>query len=190
MDKAFLAQRAGQRRFDGADQPGGAVTDDQQRRPQPPAAQFIEELTPGVGGLAAAGGQGDEHRLAAGVDAPGGQHRLGAGAGVHLEHRGVQEQVVQHHPVQRPGPPGFELAADRLADPRHRRLRQRRLRAEGVGEGVLHVPDRQAADEPGDHQRLQRIRLGDRRPEQLRRERLRWCPAASAARRSPARRWS
>ena len=90
---------------------------------------------------------------------------------MHLEHRGVQEQVVQHHPVQRPGPPGFELPADRLADPRHRRLAQGRLRAQGIGEGSLHVPDRQAADEAGDHQRLQRIRLGHRRPEQLRRER-------------------
>ena len=157
---------------DGADQPGGAVGDDQQRRPQPPAGQLIQEVTPGVGRFGSAGGQGYEYGLAFGVDAPCGQDGLGAGAGVHLEHGGVQEQVVQHHAVQRPGPPRLELPADRLADPRDRRLRQGRLGAQGISEGVLHVPDRQATDEPGDHQRFQRIAPGHRRAEQPGRERL------------------
>jgi len=35
---------------------------------------------------------------------------------VHLEHRGVQEQIIQRRAVQRPGPPRLELLADHLAD--------------------------------------------------------------------------
>jgi hypothetical protein len=49
---------------------------------------------------------------------------------------------------------------------------KRCLGAERVGEGVLDIADRQPAHEPGDHQRLQGIRLRDGLAEQLRRERL------------------
>ena len=103
MDQAFLAQRPGQYRLGGIDQPGGAIGDDQQRRAQPPAAEPVEEVAPRVSGLAAAGGQRDKYRCAVGGDAPRGEHRLGPGTGMHLEHRGVQEQVVQLHAVQAPG---------------------------------------------------------------------------------------
>ena len=44
----------------------------------------------------------------------------------------------------------MELVLDRLADPAHRRLRDRRLGAERLGEAGLDVTDRQAADEAGD----------------------------------------
>ena len=91
MNQTTLAQRAGQTGFGGVDQPGRAVGDDQQRRAQSAAGELVEEVSPGVRRLAAAGGQGDEHRRAFGGDAPRGQHRFGAGARVHLEHAGVQE---------------------------------------------------------------------------------------------------
>jgi hypothetical protein len=53
-----------------------------------------QEVVPGAGGLAGAGGRADERGLAIGGDAPGRQHRLGRGAGGHPEEQGVQEQVV------------------------------------------------------------------------------------------------
>jgi hypothetical protein len=84
----------------------------------------------------------------------------GPGAAVHLEAGAIQEQVVQLDLVQTPGRPAVELIPDRLTDPAHGGLAQRSLRAEGVGEGGLHVAHRQAAHEPSDHQRFQRIRLG------------------------------
>ena len=55
--------------------------------------------------------------LPGGGDAPGGQHRLGASTGVHLEHRGVQEQVIQLEIVQTPRRPSLELLPDGLAHP-------------------------------------------------------------------------
>ena len=91
---------------------------------------------------------------------------------MHLEQAGVQEQVVQLQLVQPPRGPRLELVADRLAHPRDCRLGQRRLGAQRVGQGVLHIAHRQAAHEPGDHQRLQRVGLGDALAEQLRGERL------------------
>ena len=41
------------------------------------------------------------------------------------------------------------------------------LRAQRVGEGLLHVPDRQPADERGDDQGLQGVRLGHVVPNSL-----------------------
>ncbi len=172
MDQTALPQRAGQAGLGGVDQPGRAVGDDQQRRAQPTRLEFVEEVAPGVGRLRSAGGQSDEYRRAFGGDAPRGQHRFGTGTGVHLEHGSVQEQVVQFQLVQAPRRPGLELLGDRLADPRDRRLRQSRLGAERIGQGVLHVAHRQATHEPGDHQRLQRVGLGDALAEQLRGEPL------------------
>jgi hypothetical protein len=86
--------------------------------------------------------------------------------------RRIQEQVVQRQIIEAAFPPPRELVLDLLAHPRHRRLRQRRLGAERVGEGGLDIPHRQAAHEPGDHPRLQRVRLGDPDAEQPRGERL------------------
>jgi hypothetical protein len=91
---------------------------------------------------------------------------------VHLEVRRIKEQVVQRDVVELAFPPPRELVLDLLAHPRHRRLRQRRLGAERVGEGGLDIPYRQAAYEPSDHQRLQRVRLCDPGAEQPRGERL------------------
>ena len=86
MDQAALPQRAGQGGLGGVDQPGRAIGDNQQRWAQPPRAQFVEEIAPGIGGLGTPGGQRDEHRRPVGGDAPRGQHRFGAGTGVHPEH--------------------------------------------------------------------------------------------------------
>jgi hypothetical protein len=54
-----------------------------------------QEVVPGAGGLAGAGGQADERGLAIGSDAPSRQYGLGRGAAGHPEERGVQEQVAQ-----------------------------------------------------------------------------------------------
>jgi hypothetical protein len=143
-----------------------------QRGGQAAVFQVGEEVVPGVGGFAGAGGQADEGGLAAGGDAPGGQDRLGRGAGVHPEERGVQIQVVQRDAVQATARPGLVFVLDLAADRRHCRLGDRRLVAQRLGQGGLDVADRQAAHERGDHQRLQRVRLGHVRPEQPRRERL------------------
>jgi hypothetical protein len=79
--------------------------------------ELVEEVAPRVGGLAAAGGQRDEHRRAGGGQTPRREHRFGARARVHLEHGGVQEQVVQLEVVQAPSRPAVELLADGLTDP-------------------------------------------------------------------------
>ena len=100
MDETALTQCLRVGLLDRGDQAGGAVGDDQQRGGQAAVFQVGQEGVPGVGGLAGAGGQADERGLAAGGDAPGGQHRLGRGAGVHPEEAGVQEQVVQGDAVQ------------------------------------------------------------------------------------------
>ena len=88
----MLAQRAAHRALDGADQPGRAVRDDQQRSSQPALTQPGQKARPGIPGLARGGLQPDKHRFAVGVDAPGGQHRLGRGVGVVLEMAAVQKQ--------------------------------------------------------------------------------------------------
>ena len=55
--------------------------------------------------------------VAVGVDAPGGQHRLGGGVGVVLEVATVEEQVVQLNVVETAGTPRLELNFDLSADP-------------------------------------------------------------------------
>jgi hypothetical protein len=170
VDQTPLAQRAGEAGLGGVDQAAGTIGDDQQRRAQPATLEFLQEVAPGVGGLAAARGEPEEHRLALGGDAPRSQHRLRPGAGVHLAAGAVEEQVVQLDLVQTPGRPAVELVLDRLTDPAHGGLAQRSFRAEGVGEGGLHVAHRQAAHKPSDHQRLQRIRLGHPGAKESRRE--------------------
>ena len=166
MDDTSLPQGPGVSLLDGRDQPGRAVGDDQQRGGQAPVFEIGEEAVPGIGGLARAGGQADEGGLAAGGDAPGGQHRLGRRAGVHPEEAGVQEQVVQRHLLQSAQRPGLILALDGLADRRHGGLGDRGLIPQRVGQGGLHVPYRQAAHEGRDHQRFESVRLGDVRAEQ------------------------
>jgi hypothetical protein len=173
MDKAPLAQRRRHGALGGADQPGRAVGDDQQRAGQAALAQVTQEPVPRVARLPGRGVQADERRLAPGGDPPRGQHRLGRRVGVVLEEAGVQEQVVQLDAIQPPVPPRLVLGPDLLADPRHRRLADRRVRAARLRQGRLCVPDRQPADEPGDNQGLQRVGLGYPGPEQGRGELLR-----------------
>ena len=74
-----------------------------------------------------------------------------------VAHTAVEEQVLERHLRQVATLPGVELVLDRLAHPADSRLGQGRLRSQSVGQAGLHVPDRQAPDEPGDHQRLQRV---------------------------------
>src|SRR5262245_44440634 len=176
MDQTALTQRRGVNLLDRADQAGGAVADDQQRAGQAAVAQVGEEVLPGVERVAGSRRQADEGGLAVGGDAPGGQHRLGRGAGVHPEEAGVQEQVVHHDAVQAPPCPRLVLVLDLAADARHGGLGDRGLVAERLGQGRLHVADRQAADERGDHQALQRVCLGDVGAEQPGRERLTGAP--------------
>ena len=166
MDKAPLAQRPGVGLLDRGDQPGRAVGDDQQRAGQAAVLEILQEVVPGVGGFPGPGRQADECGLAAGGDAPGGQHRLGRGAGVHAEEAGIQEQVVEHHFVQAAAGPGLVLVLDLLADARHRGLGDRGLVTKRIGQGGLDVPDRQAPDEGGDHGGLKGVRLGDVAAEQ------------------------
>jgi hypothetical protein len=91
---------------------------------------------------------------------------------MHAEEAGVQEQVVQGDAVQPPPRPCLVLVLDLLADRRHGGLGDRGLIAQRLGQRGLHVPHRQAADERGDHERLERIGLGDVRAEQPGGERL------------------
>jgi hypothetical protein len=58
------------------------------------------------------------------------------------------------------GLPSVELVLDRLTHPRHRRLAQRCFGAQRIRQRRLDITNPQAADEPGDDQRLQRVRLG------------------------------
>ena len=153
-------------------QPGGAIRDDQHRVAQPALGEPVKEARPSVGGFGPTGLQPDKHWLAIGGDAPRRQHRLTPRAGVHLEHGRVQKQVVQVEVIQPPLAPRRQLLANGPAHRRDRRLAQRRLRAEGIGQRRLHIPGRQSAHEPGNHQRLQRIRPGDALAEQPRAELL------------------
>jgi hypothetical protein len=54
---------------------------------------------------------------------------------VHLEVAAIQEQVVEPYRAEIAVPPGLELLTDPLADAADRRLRQRRLRPEDLGQG-------------------------------------------------------
>jgi hypothetical protein len=91
---------------------------------------------------------------------------------VHPEVGAVQEQVLQLDPAQIPQLPGVELGLDRLTDAADGRLRQRRLWTQRLGQRGLHVANRQAADEPRQHQRLQRVGTRHALAEQPGRERL------------------
>ena len=166
MNKTPLAQCLRVGLLDRGDQAWRPVGDDQQRAGQAPVLQVGQEACPGVGGLAAARGQADEGGLAAGGDTPGGQHRLGRGAGVHPEEARVQEQVIEGDLIEPAPCPRLVLLLDLLADGRHGGFGDRGLVAKRLGQGGFRVADRQAADEGGDHQGFQRVRLGHVRPEQ------------------------
>ena len=71
---------------------------------------------PGIGGLPGARSHADERGLAAGGDPPRGQDRLGRGAGVHPEERGVQEQVIRRDAAEPETRPGGVLPLDLPAD--------------------------------------------------------------------------
>jgi hypothetical protein len=145
MDQAALPQRGRPDLLDRADQPGGAVGDDQQRRAQPAACR--SRGNPRQASVELGGGaiQANQDRLAVGGDRPGAQHRLGAGPVVVAEMGAVHEHTQRVQADQRAGPPGGELALDGFADPADRRARHGRLRAERLRQAGLHVPGRQPA---------------------------------------------
>jgi hypothetical protein len=144
-----------------------------QRAGQAAVFEVGQEAVPGAGGLPGPGRQADERGLALGGDAPGGQHRLGRGAGVRPEEGGVQERVIQHHRIQAAGRPCLILLGDLLADGRDGGFGDRGLVAQRIGQGGLHVPDRQAPDEGRNDQGFESIGLGDVAAERAGRERLR-----------------
>jgi hypothetical protein len=80
---------------------------------------------------------------------------------MHPKKGSIQEQVVQHDIIQGAPRPGVVLGLDRLAYLRDSRFRDRGLIAERVGEGGLHIAHRQPAHERRNHQRFQRVGLGD-----------------------------
>ena len=135
--------------------------------PSPPVGQVLEEPSPGVGGLGRPRPKAEEDRLAVGVDAPGGQHRLGLGLGVHLEEAAVQVEVVEPHRGQVAPAPGVELGPKALADPADGGAADGRLLAEDLGQHRLHVTVRQPPHPAGDDQRFQRVGPGDALAEQL-----------------------
>ena len=124
VHQAALPQRLGEHHLDRADQPGGAVGDHQQRRPQAAGDQLAEEAGPRVVALVGAGCQPQQHRAALSGDAPGGKHRLGRRPWMHPKMRAVQEQVLQLDPAKVAGRPGVELVLCRLADAADGRLRR------------------------------------------------------------------
>jgi hypothetical protein len=85
VDQAPLAQAGGECPVEGAGEPGAPSLIPSSGGPQATLGEVGEEVVPGVGGLRCRGRQTHEHRLAVDIDAPGGQHRLGRRAGVHLE---------------------------------------------------------------------------------------------------------
>jgi methionyl aminopeptidase len=117
VDGATLAQAGREDQLDRGDQAGGTVGDDQKRWAQPAGHHAVQEGFPGVGGLAGAGLEADQHRPALAGDPPGGQHRLGPRSFVHTEVRAVQEQVLEGDLRQVSDTPGVDLDLDRLADP-------------------------------------------------------------------------
>jgi len=172
VDQTALTQCLGVSLLDRGDQAWRPVADDEQRGSQAAVLQIGQEGSPGVGGLAGARREADEGGLAAGGDAPGGQHRLGRGARVHAEEAGVQEQVIEDDLIQAPPRPALVLLLDLAANGRDGGLGDRGLIPERPGEGGLHIPHRQAAHKRGDDQRLQGVRLGHVAAEQAGGERL------------------
>jgi hypothetical protein len=89
---------------------------------------------------------------------------------VHLEVRGVQEQVVQGDLVESARAPGGELVADGLADPADGGAGQRGLGAEHLGQGRFDVAVRQPAHPTRDDQGLERVGPGHAGAEERRAE--------------------
>ena len=166
MDHTALSKAVGEHELHGGDEAGRAVGNDQQRRPQAPGHHAVEEAPPGVGGLRGARLQAHQHGATLGGHAPCRQHRLGPGAVVVAEVGAVQVEVLQGDVGQVALLPDVELGLDGLTHPAHRRLRQRGLGAEGVGQGRLDVADGQAADEAGDDQGLQGVGPAHPHPQQ------------------------
>jgi hypothetical protein len=172
VDQAALPQRPWERQLHGADQPGRAVGDDQQRHVQPARFEVVEEARPRVGALIAARRQAEQDWAALGGHAPRGEHRLGGCARMHPKVRTVQEQVIQLDVAKVAPLPGVELVLDDLADPVHGRLAQRGLGTERLGQRGLDITDAQAAHKAGQHERFQRVGAGHAPAQQPGGERL------------------
>ena len=158
-----------------ADQPGRTIGHDQPRRREPAADEIAAELDPVLLGLPRS--QPHRNQLPGAVlgNAPGADHALLRAARPDREVDRVEEQhdqvdVVERAPTERLKPL-VQLRADR------RDCRLRRPPEPGLLAERLDVTHRQAAHEPADHQRLERV--GPQQPlavplrEQLRDERHR-----------------
>ena len=166
MHQAALVQAGRKAALDRRAQAFAAVGDHQQRGAEPAVGQVGQQPSPGVGRLGRARGQAQEAGLAAGVDAPGHQHRLGLGLGVHLEERAVQVQVVDAGALKVAAPPGVELGAQALADPAGGGAADARILAEDLDQHRLDIAVGQAPHPAGDDQGLQRVGPGDPLAEQ------------------------
>lgn len=167
MDDAALAQGPGKHLLDGGDQARCAVGDDEERVAETSVHQVLQEPPPGLGRLRGCGHQPHEVAFPVGVDPPGAQDRLGRGVLVELEVGAVQEQVIETVARQVTPSEGVELVFDLLADPRHRRLGQRRFVAEHLFQGGFDVTVRQPAHPGRDDQGLEGVGAGHPHLEQL-----------------------
>ena len=192
VDQAALAQAGREARLEGADEAGGAVADAQQRRAAGPRAVRSARKSSQASVDSDAAGARPTNTGWPSVSMPQAASTGSAGApGCILKWRAVQEQVVEPHAGQVAGPPGVELArGSRCADPAHRRLRQRRLGAEHLGQGGLDVAVRQAPHPAGDDQGLQRVGAGHARRRTAGSRTPRRCRAAWAAAARPRPSWS
>jgi hypothetical protein len=166
VDPAALVQAGREAALDRRAQALAAVGDDQQRGAELAVGEVRQQRPPGVGRLGRARGQAQEHWLAAGVDAPGHQHRLGPGLGMHLEERPVQVQVVDAGARQVAAAPGVELGAQALADPAGGGAADARILPEDLDQHRLNIAVGQAPHPAGDDQGLQRVGAADALAEQ------------------------
>ena len=173
VNGAVLAIGARPDLLDRRDQARGAVGDDQPWRGEPAADQIAAELEPVLLGLARPQAHGNQLSVAVFGDSPGADHALLRAARADRQVDRVEEQHDQVDVVERAATERLEPLVQLRADRRHGRLRG--LPEPGLFAQRLDVAHRQAAHEPADHQRLQRV--GPQQPlavplrEQLRDER-------------------
>ncbi len=155
VHRAALTVGLGPELLDRADQAGGAVGDDQQRRAEAAAGERAAEAEPVLFCLAHPQADIQEHPLAIFGDSPGAEHTLLRPAGTDGQEDGVEEEVDQAQAGEVALAEGLKALFELPAEPgggRARHLSQACLLAER-----LDVAHREAADEGADHQRLQRL---------------------------------
>src|SRR6516164_130934 len=156
VNGAVLAIGARPDLLDRADQPGRAVGHDEPGCGEPAADEIAPELEPVLLGLSRSQPDGNQRPLAVLSDSPGADHAFLRAAGADREVDRVEEQHHQVDVVERAATERLEPLVQLCADRRHRRLR--RPPEPGLLAQRLDIADRQAANEPADHQRLERVR--------------------------------